>query len=150
MPYIFSAYCRNMCSKTLDNFRHLFCFHGNVVTKKILMQTPVTMTSLLSILEKLRIRKQDNEFKMTREGFTAGKGKTYNPADLKIIKTYRFEGESDPSDSSVIYLIEANDGLIGYSLDAYGVYSSHDEEEGYDEFIRKIPMEDRDEQLIFN
>ena len=107
------------------------------------------MTSLLSILEKLRIRKQDNEFKMTPEGFTAGKGKTYAPSELKIIKTYRFEGDSNPSDSSIIYLIEANDGLVGYSLDAYGAYSSHDDEEGYDEFIRKIPMEDRNEQIIF-
>jgi len=113
------------------------------------MHTPVTMTSLLSILEKLRIRKQDNEFKMTPEGFTAGKGKAYTPSELKIIKTYRFEGDSNPSDSSIIYLIEANDGLVGYSLDAYGAYSSHDDEEGYDEFIRKIPMEDRDEQIIF-
>lgn len=114
------------------------------------MQTqPVNMTTVLTILEKLRIRKQDNEFKMTPEGFTAGKGKVYAPSDLKIIKTYRFEGESDPSDSSIIYLIEANDGLIGYSLDAYGAYSNHDNEEGYDEFIRKIPVEDRDEQIIF-
>lgn len=113
------------------------------------MQTPVTMTSLLSVLEKLRIRKQDNEFKMVPEGFTTGNGKVYAPSDLKIIKTYRFEGDSNPSDSSIIYLIEANDGLIGYSLDAYGAYSSHDEEEGYDEFVRKIPMEDRDEQIIF-
>lgn len=113
------------------------------------METQVSMTSLLVILEKLRIRKQDNEFKLTPEGFTAGKGKIYSPSDLKIIKTYRFEGNSDPSDSSIIYLIEANDGLVGYSLDAYGAYSNHDEEEGYDEFIRKIPVEDRDEQKIF-
>lgn len=112
------------------------------------MQTPVTMTSLITILEKLRLRKQDNEFKMVPEGFTADKGKIYQPGDLKIIKTYRFEGESDPSDSSIIYLIEANDGLVGYSLDAYGVYSDHDDD-GYDDFIRKIPMEDRDEQILF-
>ncbi len=27
--------------------------------------------------------------------------------NLKIIKTYRFEGESDPSDSSILYVMEA-------------------------------------------
>jgi hypothetical protein len=48
----------------------------------------------------------------------------------------------------VFELIEADSGLIGYSLDAYGAYSDH-EDDGYDDFIRKIPMEERDEQIIF-
>jgi hypothetical protein len=109
---------------------------------------PAQMTTLSMVLEKLRLRKHDNEFRMTEEGFTAGKGKTYQPDDLKIIKTYRFEGNSDPADNSIVYVIEANDGLVGYSLDAYGAYSDH-AEEGYDEFIRKIPIEERSEQVIF-
>ena len=45
-------------------------------------------------------------------------------------------------------LIEAENGLVGYSLDAYGAYSEHDDD-GYDDFIRKIPMDERDEQIIF-
>jgi len=106
------------------------------------------MTTVSSILEKLRIKKYDNEFQMTPEGFTTGNKKYYQPEDLKIIRTYRFEGESDPSDNTIIYLIEANDGLIGYSMDAYGVYSDH-EGEGYDDFIRKINVEERDDQQIF-
>ena len=106
------------------------------------------MTTLTSVLEKLRVKKQDNEFKIVPEGFTAPNGKVYNPQDLKIIRTYRFEGESDPSDSVILYLIEANDGMIGYSMDAYGVYSNH-EDDGYDDFIRKIPVEEREEQVIF-
>ncbi len=109
---------------------------------------PGEMTTVTSVLERLRVKKRDKEFRMTPEGFTAGNGKYYNPEDLKIIKTYRFEGESDPSDSSIIYVIEANDGLIGYSMDAYGVYSDHDDD-GYDDFIRKINVEERDEQQIF-
>ena len=108
----------------------------------------ISMTTVTDVLEKLRIKKHDNEFRMTPEGFTPGNNKYYNPEDLKIIRTYRFEGESDPSDSSIIYLIEANDGLIGYSMDAYGVYSDH-ADDGYDDFIRKIPVEERDEQQIF-
>ena len=108
----------------------------------------IEMTTITSVLEKLRVKKFDNEFRMTEEGFTPGNKKFYEPQDLKIIRTYRFEGESDPSDNSVIYLIEAFDGLVGYSLDAYGVYSDHDED-GYDDFIRKIPVDERDEQQIF-
>jgi len=112
------------------------------------MASKVEMTTLSTVLEKLRLKKRDNEFIMTSKGFGTDKGKCYQPEELKIIKTYRFEGESDPSDSSILYLIEATDGKIGYSLDAYGVYSNHDDA-SYDDFIRKIPMEDRDEQVIF-
>lgn len=106
------------------------------------------MTTVVSVLEKLRVKKHDKEFCMTPEGFTPGNNKYYNPEDLKIIRTYRFEGESDPSDSSIIYLFEANDGLIGYSIDAYGVYSDHGDD-GYDDFIKKIQVDERDEQQIF-
>ena len=106
------------------------------------------MTTLSSVLERLRIKKQDNEFLISAEGFNSPAGKLYHPEDLKIIKTYRFEGDSDPSDSSILYLIEANDGLIGYSMDAYGAYSNHDDDT-YDEFIRKIPVNEREEQEIF-
>ena len=92
----------------------------------------------------------DNEFRWEAEGFTAGKGKTYHPEELKIIKTYRFEGASDPSDSSILYIIEATDGLKGYSLNAYGIYSDHDNEAGYDNFIRNIPVEEHEGQLLFD
>lgn len=113
------------------------------------MQTkPAQMTTLVSVLEKLRLRKEDKEFVLTPEGFTAGNNKFYQPEDLTIVKTYRFEGESDPADSSILYIIQANDQLRGYSLDAYGAYSNHDD--AYDEFIRKIKVEDRDEQILFN
>ena len=117
--------------------------HGNM------QDTKTEMTTLSSILEKLRLKKIDNEFRWSPEGFTAGKGKVYTPDQLTILKTYRFEGESDPSDMEILYIIKANDGLIGYSIDAYGMYSNH-EDETYDDFIRKLNVEDRDEQLIFN
>ena len=107
------------------------------------------MTTLVEVMEKLRKKKIDNEFRMENGTFHAGRGKTYTPEDLAIIKVFRFEGESNPSDSSILYLIEANDGLIGYSLDAYGLYSNHEDEDGYDNFIRQIKVNDREEQLIF-
>jgi hypothetical protein len=106
------------------------------------------MTTLSSVLEKLRVKKQDNEFKISDEGFISPAGKLYKPDELKIIKTYRFEGDSDPSDNLILYLIEANDGLVGYSMDAYGTYSNHDDD-GYDDFVRKIPVNEREEQEIF-
>jgi hypothetical protein len=109
------------------------------------------MTTLVEVMERLRMKKIDNEFRMENSTFNAGKGKSYSPDELSILKTYRFEGESNPGDSSILYLIKANDGLIGYSLDAYGVYSNHEDEEGYDNFIRQIKVENgqEEEQLEF-
>lgn len=114
------------------------------------MQTqPEEMTTLTQVLEKLRLKHKDNEFVLTEEGFTIGNGITYKPEDLTIIKTYRFEGASDPADNTILYLMQANDGILGYSIDAYGVYSNH-EGHNYDEFIKKIPVEEREEQAIFS
>ena len=113
------------------------------------MQTkPGEMTTLSVVLNRLQKQGMDHEFLMTKNGFTPGNGKYYSPEDLMIIKTYRFEGESDPADSSIIYIIQTNDGLTGYSMDAYGVYSTVDDT-NYDEFIKKIPVEEREEQAIF-
>ena len=112
------------------------------------MIKPAEMTTLSQVIEKLRMKRQDNEFLLTPEGFTIGNGKFYQPEDLKIIKTFRFEGESDPSDSSILYLMESNDGTIGYSIDAYGAFSNHDDVD-YNAVIVKIPVEEREDQLIF-
>jgi hypothetical protein len=113
------------------------------------MQTkPGEMTTLSVVLNKLQKQGMDQEFLMTKNGFTPGNGKYYEPDELTIIKTYRFEGESDPADSSIIYIIQSKDGVTGYSMDAYGVYSTVDDS-NYDEFIKKIPVEEREEQAIF-
>ena len=109
------------------------------------MIKPAEMTTLSQIIGKLRTKRQDNEFLLSSHGFSVGNGKFYQPEDLKIIRIYRFEGESDPSDSSILYVIRAADGLTGYSIDAYGAFSNHDDV-NYDDFIRKIPVEEiRDE-----
>ena len=106
------------------------------------------MTTLSQVIEKLRLKRQDNEYILKPEGFTIGNGKFYQPHDLRIIKTYRFEGASDPSDSSILYVMEGKDGTIGYSIDAYGAFSNHDDVD-YNGFIVKIPVEEREEQFIF-
>ena len=105
------------------------------------------MSTLSGVLEKLRKQRYDNEFIMEGDSFTTTNGNKYLPEDLTIIKTYRFEGDSDPADSSVLYVIEAKDGLIGYVMDIYGAESEHDA--AFDDFVRQISMKDREEQLIF-
>jgi hypothetical protein len=63
-------------------------------------------------------------FRVTDRGLhITDHGKVYSPADVHIKNFYRFEGYSDPGDSSVLYAIETNDGLKGVLTDAYGVYA---------------------------
>jgi hypothetical protein len=46
-----------------------------------------------------------------------------HPADFDIVDVYRFEGMTDPDDSSVVYAIESKSGQRGTLIDAYGPYS---------------------------
>lgn len=46
------------------------------------------------------------------------------PEDCKIVEYHRFEGQSNPDDSSIIYAIKSNSGLKGTIVDAYGADSS--------------------------
>jgi hypothetical protein len=108
-----------------------------------------TMTSSSQVLEMLRLKKMDNEFHWIPEGFTVGKGKTYRPEDLEILKTFRFEGASDPADSEILYIIRADDGLTGYSQDVYGAGTGHEDEKGYDNFIRQIRVAGHKNEMLF-
>lgn len=47
-------------------------------------------------------------------------GKTYVPGDIKAIKQHRYEGMSNPSDLSILYVLEMEDGTKGTFLMAYG------------------------------
>ncbi|HXD94595.1 MAG TPA: hypothetical protein VNX01_15425 [Bacteroidia bacterium] len=49
--------------------------------------------------------------------------KPYASHEIKINTFYRFEGDSDPGDSSILYAIETNDGEKGYLTNAYGPYA---------------------------
>lgn len=115
------------------------------------MERPVDMDTLSQILEKLRLKGKDNEFKMTDHGKMQSKtlDKIYNPEDLTIVKTYRFEGMSDPADNSVLYILQDKENNMGYILDAYGTYSNNDGP-GFGDFLKKIPTADREEQELFS
>lgn len=114
------------------------------------MEQPVEMNTLSQILEKLRLKGRDNEVRMSDHGKmqSAKLNKIYRPEDLTIVKTYRFEGMSDPGDNSVLYLVEDKDKDIGYIIDSYGAYSDNSGP-GFDDFLKKLPVADRDEQEIF-
>lgn len=45
------------------------------------------------------------------------------PHEFKVVEYYRFEGDSNPSDNSILYAVETEDGTKGLLVDAYGAYS---------------------------
>lgn len=52
--------------------------------------------------------------------------KTYKADEISIVNFFRFEGQTDPEDSSIMYVIETNDGKKGTVVDAYGAYADAD------------------------
>jgi len=112
------------------------------------MSTSRSMTTLSQVMKRLPELGYGEELKIKREKgaiLTGDEEKIYQPEDLKVVKVYRFEGESDPADMAVIYALQTNDDKKGYLLDAYGTYSGEDALY-VNEFIKKIKIE-RDERL---
>ena len=57
--------------------------------------------------------------------------------DFRVDRYYRFEGESNPSDSAILYAISSDrHGLKGVLVNAYGIYS----EPLTDEMIEKLEI----------
>jgi hypothetical protein len=82
------------------------------------------MKTLSAMLNSLLAAGFEAQFKATKEGLKSlATEKIYKPEDVKISSFYRFEGESDPADNSILYAIETNSGEKGTLTDAYGAYS---------------------------
>ena len=48
-----------------------------------------------------------------------------DPEDFHVDEIYRFEGNSNPDDNTVLYAISSITGVKGVLVDAYGTYSEH-------------------------
>jgi len=47
------------------------------------------------------------------------------PEEFTVDEVYRFEGDSNPDDNSVVYAISSSTGVKGTLVDAYGTYAEH-------------------------
>ncbi len=63
-----------------------------------------------------------------------GSQKKFLPTDLTCVKTYRFDGMTNPSDESEILVLEAKDGTKGTLITSYGSAEGQNPE-----LIKKIP-----------
>ena len=83
------------------------------------------MNTLSAAIEVVREKGFTESFNVTDAGLCIeGKDKCYTPEQITVVDFFRFEGESDPGDESVLYIIETIDGLKGILIDAYGAYAN--------------------------
>jgi hypothetical protein len=84
----------------------------------------IEMKTMVSCLNSLLTQGFETQFKAVKNGLKSlTTEKVYTPEEVQVLNFYRFEGESDPSDNSILFAIETNNGERGTLIDAYGPYS---------------------------
>jgi len=81
------------------------------------------MTTLTSRIAKAKEDGFTEDFMIKAEGLCTSDDKCYRPGEVNVENFYRFEGQSDPDDNSILYLIKTNNGVKGTLSDAYGTYA---------------------------
>ena len=82
------------------------------------------MNTLTQCTNKMMKEGYIESFKVTSKGLlNQSTEQAYQPDQVSIINFYRFEGQSDPGDNTILYVIETSDGKKGTLIDAYGPYS---------------------------
>ncbi len=103
------------------------------------MKTPVEM------INKLREKQFLYDFEIIDGRFICKEtNESFLPGDLIIEKTYRYEGDSDPSDATIIYAISSSTGTKGIIMDAYGAYANAK----ISEAIKQVPVKEADENPV--
>jgi hypothetical protein len=83
-----------------------------------------TYDTLSQALNDLQARGFTYDFNLLENNLECkAKQSLYNPQQFNVVEVYRFEGMTNPDDSSVVYAIETEDGLKGALVDAYGAYA---------------------------
>ena len=82
------------------------------------------MKSLASCLNRMVSEGYTENFQITDEGLQAFNNHyNYKPEEVQVVNFFRFEGESDPADNAILYVIETKDGTKGTFVDSYGTYN---------------------------
>ncbi|HKJ78780.1 MAG TPA: hypothetical protein VKA10_04570 [Prolixibacteraceae bacterium] len=64
-------------------------------------------------------------FKVNNEGkLENSKDSSFSPKDVKLEEFHRFEGMTNPADSTILYVVETSTGLKGLVVDSYGANGS--------------------------
>jgi len=82
------------------------------------------MKSLYSCLNRMVGEGYTDDFQPTVKGLQSKTtNRIYRPHEIKIVNFFRFEGNSNPEDNVVMYIIETVDGTKGTLVNSYGLYN---------------------------
>jgi len=83
-----------------------------------------TYSTLVDTLNDLKKRGYDHDFNLKEDCIHCAQlGRQLSPEEFEVVEVHRFEGASNPDDSSVVYAIEGPDGIKGTLVNAYGIYA---------------------------
>jgi len=95
------------------------------------------MTDMEKCLNKLEANGYTDQYKVEKgKLLDLSNHKKYKPKDVKAVNFFRFEGNTDPDDMSILYAIETSDGRKGTLVNAYGLYSDDDT----DDFMKQVEV----------
>jgi len=87
---------------------------------KIENTTMPYMTSLHSCLNRIVGDGYTDDFKPTVKGLQSKiTNRVYRPQEIKVVSFFRFEGNSNPADNAIMYIIETVDGQKGTFVNSY-------------------------------
>ena len=99
------------------------------------MEDKEELTSMVGVLNHLHKEGYTSDFRITEDGkLTVDDKETFTPEQVRIVNFYRFEGETNPEDMSILYVLETKTGLKGSVTNSYGPYA----DEGIDAFIKQV------------
>ncbi len=83
-----------------------------------------TFDTLTEAINDLKRRGYQNDFNLHPEWIECSAlTLKLKPEEFHVDEVYRFEGMTNPDDSTVLYAISSTHGAKGVLVDAYGVYS---------------------------
>jgi hypothetical protein len=99
------------------------------------MQDKEELTTMIKVEARLNQEGFTEDFRVSEGRLCSlNSDKTYGIDEVRILNFYRFEGETDPDDMSILYAIECNDGTKGTISNSYGPMADSD----VDAFLKEV------------
>jgi len=98
-------------------------------------------TTLVDAINGLKAQGYTEDFNLQENYIDCTNSKhQLSPEDFKVDKVFRFEGNSDPEDQSVLYAISSEKyNLKGVLVNAYGIYSDNEASE----IVKKLNVHEK-------
>ncbi|NVO85282.1 phosphoribosylpyrophosphate synthetase [Hymenobacter terrestris] len=84
-----------------------------------------TYDTLSGAIRDLQLHGYDQDFNLADDHLhCSGLDLKLHLANFQVREFYRFEGDTDPGDETILYAIESDEGVRGLLVSAYGAYST--------------------------